>query len=259
MIKGKIKDLKIDNLQIFETGNKYGNMNTAKAFYPDCYNAFDRKGVFLKRRMMVGEEYGFDGHKMYVANQKAKTGTYFELDRDFVEANPDGWEVDIDEDILIVNENVPKVVIGHPVADCPVVMAYDAKNKAVAIAHCSAELVDKLMPISVIDALSKKYNSKDEDIITYISACAGESWTYDRYPSWAQNERVWENAIKESEDKLYHINLKLAVLRQLRERNIENIIMQDIDTITDDNFYSNSASRTYEKKKGRHFAGAFFR
>ena len=115
------------------------------------------------------------------------------------------------------------------------------------------------MPMSVIDALSKKYNSKDEDIVTYVSACAGESWTYDRYPSWAKNEHVWQNAIEESEDKLYHINLKLAVLRELRERNIENIIMQDVDTITDDNFYSNSASRTLEKKKGRHFAGAFFR
>ena len=49
---------------------------------------------------------------------------FFEIDRDYVEANPNGW-TDIDEDILVVTKKTPGVVIGHPVADCPVVMTAD--------------------------------------------------------------------------------------------------------------------------------------
>ena len=38
------------NLQIFETGNRFGNMNTGKAFFPKEYenDATKRKELFTK-------------------------------------------------------------------------------------------------------------------------------------------------------------------------------------------------------------------
>ena len=253
-----IKNLQLHNIGIIETGNKYGNMNTNSAFYPMGFTAEDRKRVFLNRRIRAGNDYGFDGHKMFMADQKDKTGTWFELNQDYVEANPNGW-TDIDQDILIVTDKTPKVAIGHPVADCPVVMAFDPKKGVTAIGHCSADLVDKKMPGFVIEALRDSHDSRIDDISVYISACAGKSWTYDKYPSWAKDDAIWNDAITLGEDGLYHIDLRKAVIKQLKEKGIEDIFYPNVDTITDPNFYSNSAARSDKSKKGRNFAGTFYR
>ncbi len=245
-------------LQILDIGKRFGNMNTGKNFYPDTYTAEMRWSEFLKRRIKVGQAYGFDGHKMFMADQRDKTGSWFEITRDYVEVNPDGWS-DIPEDILIVTDSLPGVVIGHPVADSPVVMAYDTKQRILAIGHCSAELVDKKMPMLVVDALLESYASHDEDILAYVSACAGKSWTYDCYPSWAKDDMIWNDVITIGEDGLYHIDLKRAVFKQLVERKVGGIMDSPIDTITNSNFYSNSAARSNPDKKGINFAGAFFK
>ena len=254
-----INNLQLGKAQLIETGRLYGNMNTAKMFYPENYTAEQRKEAFMNARMNLGKDYGFDGHKFFMADQVDKRGTWFEIDNDYVEANPNGWS-DIRQDILIITDKTPGVVIGHPVADCPVVMAYDKKNNVIAIGHCSAELVDKKMPMLVADALYNSYRTRDEDIATYVSACAGNSWTYDKYPAWAKDNKIWEEAITEDENGIFHIDLKKAVLKQLRERNIDDISISSIDTITDPNFYSNSAAFSgVQYKKGRNFAGAFFK
>lgn len=244
-------------LQILETGNKYGTMSTSEAFYPESFTQDMRWSDFLKRRSIVGKIHGFDGRKMFMADQEHKKGSWFEITKEYVNAHPEGW-TDIPEDILIVTDKIPGVVIGHPVADCPVVMAYDVKNKAVAIGHCSAALIDKKMPKLVIDALEEAHASKDEDIHVYVSACAGKEWTYDKYPNWATDSNVWDDAITLGDDGLYHIDLKKAVLKQLKERNISNIDLSDVDTIKDPDYYSNSAAKDDPSKQGRNFAGVFF-
>lgn len=244
-------------LEILETGSFYGNMTTNKKFYPNNYTDEMRWDAFLNRRLNIGSIYGFDGHHMYMADQVHKTGSWLEIDQDYVSAHPNGWS-DIPEDILIITDKTPRVVIGHSVADCPVVMAFDSKKKAVAVGHCSAELVDKRMPMLVVDALEESHASRDEDIQIYVSACAGKSWTYDRYPSWAKDSTIWNDVITMDATGLYHIDLRKAVLKQLKERNIGNIFMNPDDTITNPDYYSNSAGRVDSKKDGRNFAGVFF-
>ena len=253
-----INNIRLGNVGIVETGISYGNMNTAARFYPEGTSAEERQRIFMERRMKVGEDFGFDGHKMFMADQTDKCGTWFEIDEDYVEANPNGWS-DISEDILVITDRVPGVVIGHPVADCPVVMAFDRVRRIAAIGHCSADVVDKKMPMSVVEALYESYHSRDQDIAAYVSMCAGNSWTYDSYPKWATDERMWEEAITLDKNGLYHIDLKKVVRQQLLDRNISKIIMSPIDTITDPEYYSNSAAfNGNSAKSGRNFAGTFF-
>lgn len=151
---------------------KYGSMNLNKAYYPENLTLEERKEIFLNSRLKCGIDNEFDGRKMFVADQIDKRGTWFEIDEDYVIQNPDGW-TDIRQDILVITDKVSGVVIGHPVADCPVVMAYDENKGICAIGHCGAELVDKKMPMLVVNALYNSYRSKDEDIKAYVSACAG--------------------------------------------------------------------------------------
>lgn len=255
----RLGNIRLGNVGIVETGISHGNMNTAKRFFPETYTAEDRKKAFLENRLKVGEEFGFDGHKMFMADQNDKCGTWFEIDNDYVEANPNGWS-DISEDILVITDRVPGVVIGHPVADCPVVMAFDRRQGIAAIGHCSADLVDAKMPMLVVEALLESHRSRDQDIAAYISMCAGRSWTYDKYPSWAKDEDMWKEAITLGEDGLYHIDLKSVVLSQLLDRNINKIALSPVDTITNPKYYSNSAAfHGDSSKSGRNFAGAYFK
>ena len=70
----------------------------------------DKRVIFNSHRLAFGKENGFDWRKMFMADQKTKDGSYFEITRDYVEANPNGW-TDIDEDILIITDKVPGVVV----------------------------------------------------------------------------------------------------------------------------------------------------
>lgn len=247
-------------ITVVDTGNKYGTMNTSTM--PNHLSAEAKKSVFMGNRNRAGKDYGFDGHKMFMADQNDKTGTYFQITPDYVEANPDGW-TDIKEDILIITSELPGVAIGHPVADCPVIVMEDIKQGVCAVAHCSAALIDKKMPMMIADALVDVCSSKDEDILAYISACAGQSWKYDCYPSWATDETIWNNVIIREKNNIFRIDLRKAIKKQLEDRKILKTIYNLDDTITNPNYYSNYAASEFglnrEDKYGRNFAGAFYK
>ena len=96
------------------------------------------------------------------------------------------------------------------------------------------------------------------------SACCGDGWTYDSFPKWARDEHVWGRCIEMGEDGLFHIRLKPAVLKQLLAVGVssKNIRFNMDDTLTDNQYYSNSISSKTGKdvspKFGRHFAGLFY-
>ena len=249
----------------FETGRLFGNMNTDKKFYPEHYTKERRKNDFFLNRCNAAIEYGFDPRKVFLALQNDKKGTYKVLDEEFVSSFSDGWDANINEDILIVTEKTPRVVIGHPIADCPVVMMTDVKNGISAIGHCSAEMIDKKLPMMIADALVDAAGSKDQDIYTYVSACAGPNWTYDKWPEWAKDERLWKEAIYQDRKGIFHIDLRTALSKQLHERNVLSVrrvkFNQD-DTITNPYYFSNSAASPKglndKSKSGRNFAGLFY-
>ena len=223
----------------------------------------DREEIFRLHRQNMGEAMGFDGAHMFMADQTHKTGTHFEITKEFVEANPEGWK-DIPEDILVVTKNTPGVVIGHPTADCPVVMMMDKRQGISVVGHCSADLIDKRMPAMVGEVLRSVYGSRAEDIYAYVSACAGDNWTYDCFPKWARDEHVWHRCIQMGEDGLFHIRLKPAVLMQVLSVGVpaDHIRFNMDDTITDEHYYSNSAASKdggdTSSKFGRHFSGLFY-
>lgn len=251
-----------NQVKIVDTGNLYGNMNTAGTFYPSMLPREYRNYDFLVRRIILGNQLGFDGRKMFMANQDDKKGTYRILNDEEILTAEDSWKVDIKEDILVITDKAPGIVAGHPVADCPVVMASDRENGVTAVCHCSGELVDRKLPALTVEALMDAekvlgLNAKKENVMGYISACAGPNWTYDRYPGWITNDEVWKYAITEN-NGIYNINISQAIMEQFREYEIEDVRLKLVDTITHPNYYSNSASRNDKVKAGRQFIGAFY-
>ena len=272
-------------IRIVESQKDFGSMNAGSIRYENLteqdkkllcakYNisleelktldlSLDKKDLFAIHRNNMGNSMGFDGRRMFMVDQEHKRGTHFEITEEYVRENPNGW-TDIPEDILVVTSKTPKVVIGHPVADCPVVMMMDRKQGISAIGHCSAEMIDKRLPEMLAEVLRRQYGSRADDIMTYVSACIGEGWTYDVFPKWAKDAGIWEHCIYMGEDGLFHINLKPAILAQLIKSGLmrEQILFSTDDTMTNPNYYSNSMASRKEnpnpEKQGRHFAGMFY-
>ena len=257
----KLGSMSVNNLRIIDNGKKYGCMNTGKNFYPEGLSLEERKALFLEHRRLASASYNeeFDPKKIYVPKQN-KEGKAVELTRAMVEAYEDGWDLDIPGDILIITKDLPGVVAGFPVADCPVLIASDLKNGVTATAHCGAEMIDNYLPKLTIESLQSKYDSKLDDIYVYIGAHAGNNWTYDSMPKWAK-ESFWEEtgAIKEKENGEFEIDLRKALLYQLNPDDFETFIVNNDDTITNPNYYSNSASRNDKSKAGRQFIGAYYK
>ena len=250
-----------NGIKIIHAGRAFGNMSRNPVFYPKNFTKDHIEIAHMIVRETIGAVYGFDGRKIYCADQKNDDGSFFEITNDYVESYPNGWTT-IDEDILVINDKVKEVSIGHPVGDCAVVMAYDKKKKVVSIGHCGHYHTTKMLPVSVIDALTRSYNSNDNDIEVYVAPCADkENYLYETFPAWG-DEKVWQGYIKETENELYQIDLKGAINKQLLDRKIkpQNINISTIDTITDDRFYSNYAEKHGDlSKAGRNYMGVVFK
>ena len=224
----------------------------------------NKKEIFKSHRRKFANTMGFKWKHMFMADQDVKKsgsrGSFFEITNDYVDANPYGWS-DIAEDLLVIRNDVPKVVIGHPVADCPVVMMVDQKQKIAIVGHCSGALIDEKLPMMISEALRSKYDSRVDDIFTYVSACAGNTWTYDSIPGWASDKKYWDKYITfNPEEKLFHINLRAALLEQFVRSGLDtdNMRFNLDDTITDTRYYSNAMQRINPSRGGRHFAGLCF-
>jgi len=140
-----------------------------------------------------------------------------------------------------------------------VLIVTDAVKGVTAISHCGAAMVDMRLPQFTVNALREAYDSRLSDMYAYITACAGPNWTYDSWPNWALDDKVWANCITKK-DGLYYIDIRKAIARQLNDSNIAGYSINHDDTITDPRYYSHSASsKGNEIKKGRHFAGAFYK
>lgn len=247
------------NVHIIETGNRYGTMNTSTVKDANQKTPEERRTAFLENRKQAAVHYGFHPLKFYVPSQN-KGVPYAILTEEMIAQEEDGWDLDIPADVLIVTDKTPNAVVGYPVADCMVLMMADLKNGVTATAHCSAAMVDQFLPKLTLEALKESYDSQEENILIYGSACAGSDWTYDSYPAFATHEEIWEQtgALKE-ENGTYRIDLRKAIMAQLELEKYHHVLFNPADTITDAHFYSHHMEKKNLKKYGRHFAGAFYK
>ena len=96
------------NLKIIDVGNQFGTMNMSSIssenlskldrFYlyavfgvlvdhDSKLNSEIRQIIFERHRRAMADHYGFDASKIFIADQKNKDGSSFEITREFVEDN----------------------------------------------------------------------------------------------------------------------------------------------------------------------------
>lgn len=271
------------NLTYFYSNICDGNMNTNKNFYPEGMTKEEIKKDFTERRIKLGRQYGFDGLKILTPIQKARPvlngktieeqqqllekynlkhpdGHYVRITKDMIEPYEDLYDLDIYADILMMDNSLSGIALAYPVADCPVIFAQDTKKNVVAMAHCGGEYIDRDLPVQLVDSLYEEVDSNPYDISVYIGPHAQEeSFTYDRFPGFIQNEARWVDCLRE-DNGLIHINMDKAIMKQLEFRgvNLDAVYSSKFDTITNPKFYSNNRARFDDYKKGRFYTGCFY-
>lgn len=238
-----------------------GPMSGGKAFYNENMSREEIIKDLKRRRELLGSKVGIDGTKMIVPYQNLKMHKegHFEDITERIsdilvdDPNYDLWNLDIPCDIMLVRSSLKGVVLCYPVADCPVVIV--KTDDTIALAHSSAACIDRCLPMQTVEAI--KSVSNNQNIQAYVGPCAGSAYVYEEYPNWAKNDN-WKNFIEDTKDG-YKIDLKSAVVAQLKSMGVTDIRVSNIDTITDSRFYSNYAYRHGEEdKNGRFLTGAYF-
>lgn len=254
-------------LIIFETNRNDGCMSLAKKFYPENYTEQDRRNELSKVKDKIGKKYNFNGKNITQPQQKDveknieyPDGTYIKIQKENL-LQEDHWYEKLPCDILLIDSQNPNIVIGHRMADCPIVIAEDKKKQVAAVSHCGAKQINREVPRWTVAALKKEINSKPEDIHIYIGSCIKkENYQYDRYPAWATNQEVWKECITNKGD-IYYIDLIKAIKKQLAKEKIkiENIKESPIDTYTNKDYYSHTEEvRDKTKDIGQNFVGCFY-
>lgn len=267
----------------FYTTIEQGNMNTNKTFYPEGMTKEEIKKNFTERRIKLGRDLGFNGLKILTAIQKSRPvltgktdeerkmlmdkynskyqdGHYVRVTEDMVESYEDLYDLDIYSDILMMDSSIEGVALAHPVADCPVVFAYDNRKNVISMAHCGGEYIDRELPGQIIDSLREEFDSNPQDISVYVGPHAHEeSFTYDCFPKFIENESLWEGCLTEV-NGLIHINMSKAILKQLAQRGVslDSTYVSVLDTITNPNLFSNNRARFDQEKAGRFYTGCFY-
>ena len=254
-------------LQIFETNRLDGCMSQAKKFYPSNYTEQEIKDKLQEVKEKIGKKYHFNGNHILQPQQKEieKTldypdGKYIRITKEKL-TQEDYWYLKFPCDILLIGKDLPNIVIGHRMADCPVIIAEDIKHQVVAVSHCGAVQINREVPKWTIKALKREINSNPSDIKVYIGSCIKKTnYQYDKYPNWATNINVWKNSI-ENKNNVYYIDLNSAIKKQLLEENIKekNITESKIDTYSSEEYYSHTEEiKNPQCKIGQNFVGCFY-
>lgn len=251
-------------VEVFNSTRIDGPMSENKKFYSDSMTREDIKADLLERRKKLGEKYGFDGTKILVPYQNLEhhdAGHYedvTDLMTEITHDDPDTdlWDFDIPCDIMMIRSELKGVVLAYPVADCPVIIA--KAGDTLALAHCGAKEIDRLLPMQVISAVEKHTGIDRSDMIVRIGSCANRhTYVYEAYPNWATSD-MWGTCIEEKEDR-FHIDMRGAISLQLRASGIIDCLFNERDTITNLKLYSNyAAHHGDETKDGRFLVGTYF-
>ena len=250
---------------IFEGTKEDGIFSSNRKFFPDNSTEEDIYKAIKESRIRLGQKYNFSGLKMFQVIQKMEDNDDYEDNKaviidDSYMNKEDYFTEQIHADILIITNKYPKVALAHRMADCPVLIAEDREKGVTAIAHCGIYHINRGLPRELIRILINQFHSDNNKIYLYIgSHIKKDTYIYDTYPTVATNKEIWNNAIEEYNGK-YKIDLTQAILNQIKEFSLGDIIISDINTATDDNYASHyMAYKGNESKKGQNIVGFYYK
>ncbi len=258
--------MKKSKIVIFEANQKDGIFSKSKKFYPENYTEKDIFESIKKDRIKLGKKHNFSGLKMFQVEQKMEDNDDYEdnkavlIDSSYM-TKDDYFEETIKADILLITKEYPKIVLCHRMADCPVLILEDRNLGITAIVHCGIYHINRGLPRALIETMINNYQSKPKDLYLYIgSHIKKEHYIYDTYPQKLNHKKIWENAIIETEDHHYMIDMEQAIKNQIKDYDLAEIIISPFDTATTEGYASHyMANKGYKEKLGQNLVGFYYK
>lgn len=285
----------ISNVKIFVTNIANGPMDF-KSYYEEYKNDenenhdFETKkqGVrrlkenFLKKRLIVGKEYGFDGRKIIIPKSEGsriKQGSYFIADESVYNKKDDLVYLKVPGEIVLLKRENPGIVIAYPVSDDPVIIVEDKENGICALAHCSIDKISRKLPEKVLTVLKTEANSNISNLKVYIGPHIKRDHNMylikpksvrENYPIWKGCTSRKSKQIKKVkkikrpllEKIAYKIDVEKAITKILIKKGIkpENIEVSNIDTYESFMHYSSRFAKDCKEPflEGKFLVGAYY-
>jgi polyphenol oxidase len=179
----------------------------------------------LSNRIFLANEIGINFSNMIF--QKQVHGDYIR----YVNSKSDD---NIESDGMYSNQI--GIVINISIADCAAVLIYDKNKKVICGVHSGWKGTSLNITGKAIQILKNEFVSNPDDILVYISPCAGG----DKYEVGAEVAELFPRSIKPKENGKFLFDNKNEIYLQLIEEGIleKNIEISDICTISNTDFHS---------------------
>lgn len=148
-------------------------------------------------------------------------------------------------DCIITNQ--PKVTLFLPVADCVATVVHDPVHNVIALAHLGRHSSVAKLANKLVERLEKDFRSKPEDLIIWMSpAIKPPHYTIER-ADFAANNSDWDKYCVKTDSgyslDLQGYNRQLFINSGVLDKNIH---ISDVDTATDENYWSHFTSVTVQ-------------
>lgn len=153
----------------------------------------------------------------------------------------------------------------YPAADCAIVRLFDKRygkeKDVIGLTHSDFKRTSKNIVGEMLNYMITEFHSNPKNIIVFVGAFAKDGIIYDKYPSFAlENKEVWDNYIKRIDDNHYEIEYGDRLYDQLIESgyNPENIYFDSDNNLKNDAYFSNNRAKLLNERDGRNLFGITF-
>lgn len=225
---------------------KYGNMSLS----------FGKKEDVINNRKKFFEDVKVP-YKNTLVLKALNKNKIVDLDKEFLENNKDLSKIILEADGVVTKEKGIFFYLNF--GDCIPLVIYDKKQEIMAFCHLGWKSVGMNLHIEAVEYLIKNYNSKIENLVVEL----GPSIKKDSYimenPSQL-NLPEWKNFLEKEKGNNYKVDLDGYVVYTLKERGIISIKESEIDTFTNEQYFSNYRENKFNlKDRGRFISGAMIK
>ena len=179
-----------------------------------------------------------------------------EIDKSYLEKHPDLSGEILETDAVITKEK--NIFFYLNFGDCIPLVIYDNKQEILSLCHMGWHSVINNLHLEVVDYLLDKYNSKMENLVIELGPSIKKDSYIMKNPIQL-GEKAWYNYLEKIDEENYKVDLDGYVVNSLKESGITNIKISNIDTYSNEDYYSNYEENKFNIPKGRFIVGVMLK
>ena len=215
------------------------------------YTYGDDKEV-LNNKLRFWEKNGFEYNHTYQLKTNFNELNHVEIINDI----PEDFTVIGEIDALITNN--PDVVLALLTADCLQTIAYDVKNKILALIHSGFRWQDAGIIDRTFETMNKEFGTESQNVLVHLGNCISKDfyrWDENILNKTSENSWIRKTLIKDDHPTHpYLIDLRKSAILNLKDLGVkqENILDTKTDCYTGGKYFSHVRSLDKQEKDGRH-------